>query len=194
MNGIAIGASSGIDDAFSSGDNAASAIAKVAAINEVSDQTGVYCNWSQGTFVNGVAFTSADVAETIAINGVEIDLSAAAALSETVNLNNIAASINEKTGQTGVEAVFSGNPDEGIQLRALDGRNIIVADDAAAGGATPNDFGLADGTGGAGLGAGVGSTFTGSFTLISSDRSPIDIDSTTGLYYQCRLSRWHLQR
>lgn len=179
VNGIAIGASSGIDDAFSSDDNAASAIAKVAAINEVSDQTGVSAVVA-GTFVNGVAFTSADAAETIAINGVEIDLSAAAALSETVNLNNIAASINEKTGQTGVEAVFSGNPDEGIQLRALDGRNIIVSDDAAAGGATPNDFGLADGTGGAGLGAGVGSTFTGSFTLISSDRSPIDIDSTTG--------------
>jgi len=179
INGIAIGASSGVDDAFSSSDNAASAIAKAAAINAASDRTGVSAAVA-GTFVNGVAFTSADVAETIAINGVDIDLSAAAALSETVNLNNIAASINEKTGQTGVEAVFSGNPAEGIQLRALDGRNIIVSDDSGAGGATPNDFGIADGTGGAGLGAGVGSTFTGSFTLISSDRSPIDVDTTTG--------------
>jgi flagellin len=179
INGIAIGASSGVDDAFSSSDNAASAIAKAAAINAASDRTGVTAAVA-GTFVNGVAFTSADAAETIAINGVDIDLSAAAALSETVNLNNIAASINEKTGQTGVEAVFSGNPAEGIQLRALDGRNIIVSDDSGAGGATPNDFGIADGTGGAGIGAGVGSTFTGSFTLISSDRSPIDVDTTTG--------------
>jgi flagellin len=179
INGIAIGASSGVDDAFSSSDNAASAIAKAAAINAASDRTGVTAAVA-GTFVNGVAFTSADAAETIAINGVDIDLSAAAALSETVNLNNIAASINEKTGQTGVEAVFSGNPAEGIQLRALDGRNIIVSDDSGAGGATPNDFGIADGTGGAGIGAGVGSTFTGSYTLISSDRSPIDVDTTTG--------------
>lgn len=175
INGIAIGASSGIDDAFSNVDNAASAISKVAAINAASDRTGVSADIA-GTFVNGASFTSADVAEDISINGIDISLSARAALSATVNLENIASVINEKTGQTGVEAVFSGNPAEGIQLRALDGRNIVIGDDSAGGGANLASFGL----GGGNAAANTFTTFTGSFTLISADRSPIDIDTTTG--------------
>ncbi len=168
VNGIAIGASSGTDDAFSSSSNDASAIAKVAAINAVSDQTGVTAVVA-GTFVSGVAYTNATNTDDISINGVDINLETNTNLSATVNLSNVAASINEKTGQTGVEAIFSGNPAEGVQLRALDGRNIVIGDGSGGGGTDPNDYGLA-----------AIETYIGSYTLISDDRSPIDIDTTTG--------------
>jgi len=169
INGIEVGASSGVDDAFSSSNNALSAISKAAAINAVSDQTGVAAT-IQGTFVDGNAFNSADVTGNITINGIAINVETRANLSETVNLTAIAATVNNFTGQTGVEAIFSGNPTEGIQLRAADGRNIVLADGTAA----TNAIGLADGA------AAPGETYTGSYTLVSDDGSPIDIDTTTG--------------
>lgn len=169
INGIAIGASSGIEDAFSSFNNAMSAIAKAAAINEKVDQTGVTAT-VQGTFVDGNTYASADVSGNIVINGITIDVETRANLSETVNLTAIAETINNVTGQTGVTAIFSGNPTEGIQLRAEDGRNIVLEDGTAA----TNAVGLADGA------AAPGVTYTGSYTLISDDGSPISIDTTTG--------------
>jgi flagellin len=169
INGIAIGASSGISDAFSSFNNAFSAIAKAAAINEKADETGVSAT-VQGTFVDGNAYTSADVSGNIIVNGITIDVETRANLSETVNLTAIAETINNVTGQTGVTAIFSGNPTEGIQLRAEDGRNVVLSN----GTANTNAIGLANGA------AAPGVTYTGSYTLISDDGSPIDIDTTTG--------------
>ncbi|KZZ56002.1 flagellin [Oleiphilus sp. HI0125] len=164
INGIAIGASSGVDDAFSSSNNDLSAIAKAAAINSVSEQTGVSAS-IQGTFVDGNSFTSANVTGNIVINGITIDVETRANLSETVNLTSVAETINNFTGQTGVEAIFNGNPTEGIQLRAEDGRNVVLAD----GTATASAIGLA-----------AAATYTGSFTLVSDDGSPISVDTTTG--------------
>ena len=169
LNGIAVGASSGSDDAFSSVNGDLSAIAKAAAINAVSEQSGVSAS-IQGTFVDGTTYASADVTGTIIVNGTTINVETRANLSETVNLTAIAATINNVTGQTGVEAVFNGNPTEGIQLRAADGRNIVLSN----GTANTNAIGLAVGA------AAPGETYTGSFTLISNDGSPISVETTTG--------------
>ncbi len=169
INGIAIGASSGINDAFSSANNEMSAIAKAAAINASAEQTGVSAT-VQGTFVDGTGYTSADVDGTILINGISIQVVTDAALSESVNLSSVAESINSKSGQTGVTAVYNDNPNEGIQLIAEDGRNIVLE----TGSVNSNLVGLADSA------AAPGVTYVGSYTLISDDGSPIGIDSTTG--------------
>jgi len=178
INGIAVGASSGINDAFSSSDNALSAIAKAAAINAVSDTSGVTAT-VQGTFVDGEAYnTSLDNAGSITLNGVSINLTTSAALSESVNLTGIASTLNNVTGQTGVEAIYNGNPTEGIQLVAVDGRNIVILNGAAGGANVSNlaeEYGLPSGGGAAST-----VTYTGSYTLVSNDGSEISVETTTG--------------
>jgi len=164
INGIAVGASSGTDDAFSSANQDSSAIAKAAAINNVSDSTGVEAVVNQTSIV-GTNYTSIDVNSNITINGISIDVSTSANLEDIANLQNVANSINLSSGQTGVTAVFDGNPTVGIQLIAADGRNIFLEDD----GATTESVGLA-----------VDELYSGTFTLISEDGSPISLDSTTG--------------
>ena len=169
INGIAVGASSGTDDAFSSSNNDLSAIAKAAAINAVSEDTGVSAT-VQGTFVDGTGFTSASVNGTIVVNGITIQVVTDAALSESVNLNSVTESINAKSGQTGVTAIYNNNPNEGIQLVAEDGRNVVLE----TGTVNSNTVGLAASA------AAPGVTYTGSFTLVSDDGSPISLDTTTG--------------
>lgn len=164
INGIAVGASSGTDDAFSSANQDASAISKAAAINKVTDSTNVKAIVNETSTV-GTAYTSATVNANITINGITIDVSTGANLEDIANLENVANAINLSSGQTGVTAVFDGNPSVGIQLLAEDGRNIILAD----GGVATNAIGLAT--------AGV---YSGTFTLISNDGSPIELDTTTG--------------
>ncbi len=164
INGIAVPASSGTDDAFSSSNQDVSAIAKAAAINKVTEETGIEAIVNE-TSLGGSAYTSATVNANISINGVVIDISTGAALPEISNLDNIVNAINQSSGQTGVTAVFDGNPGTGIQLIAEDGRNIVLAD----GGAATNAVGLA-----------TAGTYSGTFSLVSRDGSTIDLDTTTG--------------
>ncbi len=164
INGIAVGASSGTDDAFSSANQEVSAISKAAAINEVSDRTGVNAVVNETSIV-GTSYTSSDVNSNIVINGITIDVSTSVNIEDIANLQSVTNSINLSSGQTGVTAVFDGNPTVGIQLVAEDGRNIILAD----GGANTEDVGLA-----------LDGVYSGTFTLISKDGSPIELDSTTG--------------
>ena len=172
INGIAIGASSGVDDAFSSADQEQSAIAKVAAINAVSDDTGVEAVIN-GTFLGGTtSFLATTQSATVTINQVAVNVSTSSTLSDTVNLNTIAAAINDVSGQTGVVATFNGNPTSGISLTAVDGRNIIVQSTTI----NASEFGIAasDTTAAASV------TYSGSYTLLSSDGSDIVLDTTTG--------------
>jgi flagellin len=164
INGIAVGASSGTDDAFSSANQDSSAISKAAAINAVTDSTDVKATVNQTSIV-GSSYTSADVNANVSINGIQIDVSTSANIEDIANLQNVANSINLSSGQTGVTAIFDGNPTVGIQLVAEDGRNIFLEDD----GATTEAVGLA-----------VDGLYSGTFTLISEDGSPINLDSTTG--------------
>jgi len=170
INGVAIGASTGVDDAFSSADQDQSAIAKAAAINKASELTGVTAEIN-GTFVNGASFdpTAQTTTGTITVNGVFINLANDSNQSAQVNLDNVVSAINEKSGATGVRAIYRGNPSNGVELIADDGRNIVT------GGTVSNAiFGLAITTGTN------ETTHSGSFSLISTDASSIALDTTTG--------------
>ncbi|KZZ31574.1 flagellin [Oleiphilus sp. HI0086] len=171
INGIAVGASSGVDDAFSSADRDKSAIAKAAAINKVADITGIEAKVGSTSVSGGEGtFDNAASSGQIAINGVDIDVAASNLLSDEANLQNIANAINEKSGQTGVVAAFNGRADTGISLSAEDGRNIELAIGTTAGSITDlTDVGLAG-----------AATYSGSFSLVSSDGRPIEIDTTSG--------------
>ncbi|GAA3954114.1 flagellin [Allohahella marinimesophila] len=179
INGFAIDGSAASDDTISRFDQAQSAIAKVAAINKSTEQTGVEAVVN-GTFVDGTAYppapatAPADAASAVTINGVAVALETRGALSAQVNLENVVSAINEKTGQTGVTAVFSGNPALGVQLTAADGRNITLG----TAGTNTDDFGLA--TSSAAVPPSGGTTYAGTFTLVSTDGSAIDVDTDTG--------------
>ncbi len=163
INGFAVGASQGVDDTLSSGDKAESAIAKAAAINRISEQTGVTALVNANSVAGG-EISASDTAGNFNINGVEITASVNANLSTKANLEAVASAINEKSAQTGVRAEIASDPSQGITLIADDGRNIIIED-----GATASDFGI-----------GAAETYTGTFTLVSKDGSGISLDSTTG--------------
>lgn len=164
INGYAVGASQGVDDTLSSGDKAESAIAKAAAINRISDKTGVTAIVNANSVAGGEISTT-DTAGNFSINGVEITASVNANLSTRANLEAVASAINEKSAQTGVRAEIASDPSQGITLIADDGRNIIIDDGAA----DASDLGI-----------GAAETYTGTFTLTSKDGSAISLDSTTG--------------
>ncbi|MCP5206955.1 MAG: flagellin [Hahellaceae bacterium] len=165
INGIAVGGSSGVDDKFSSIEQEKSAIAKVAAINAVSDSTGVEAVVNNTTVSGTSTFSAAAASGNITINGVSIDIAASPLLSDEVNMSNIVNVINEKSGQTGVTATFNGNAATGITLTAADGRNIAIGN----GSVVATAAGIATQT-----------TYSGSFTLISDDGTSISLDTTTG--------------
>lgn len=125
INGVAVGASSALDDNLSSGDKASSAIAKVAAINAVASQTGVVASIGK-TVVSGKDQTAAALTGTITINGVATGSFSTTADAGVSRANSVAA-INLITAQTGVRAVDTGDVKKGVQLIADDGRNITVA-------------------------------------------------------------------
>ncbi|WP_097460535.1 flagellin N-terminal helical domain-containing protein [Mangrovitalea sediminis] len=177
INGIAVPASTGADDSYSSAGNTGSSIAKAAAINKVTDQTGVKAIVNANSVGGSTAFSSAgSPSTTVTINGVSISLVTSSSLSAKVNLENVAGAINDVSGQTGVRAVTTGDPKTGIELIADDGRNITI--DASGSTADPKLFGLTD-IGGFGTASNV-KTIAGTFTLVSPDGSNIKLDTSTG--------------
>ncbi|MBU2706811.1 flagellin [Zooshikella marina] len=167
INGIAVGASSGSDDTSSTNYQERGAIAKAAAINKISEQTGVIAKVNAATIAGGTYANTDDKTGQITINGVTIDLVTDNALSTEANLEAVVTAINEKSGQTGVVASFDGNATTGITMVAEDGRNVDIQNVS---GNASADFGLATGN----------TTYFGTFTLISQDGEDINIDSTTG--------------
>lgn len=160
INGIAVGASSSADDTASGTFQAASAISKAAAINKVSDQTGVTATVNKNT-VGGNAIGADGADATVVINGVSVavDLSGSTA---AVRREQMAAAINAVAGQTGVRAELADDPDGGINLVADDGRNVELAGNL-------DNAGLA-----------AAGTYSGSFTLASKDGGDIVVSSDTG--------------
>jgi flagellin len=143
VNGVAIQASSSLDDTASDGTAASSAVASsgiaiAAAINKSSDQTGVTATVNATEVVGGTSAqgVGAETTGAMTINGVAI-----AALTSTNDLEKDKAAaisaINEFTGQTGVTASDNG---ESLTLTAADGRNISFT---AATVADLDTFGLA---------------------------------------------------
>ena len=179
INGIAVPASTGVDDSFSNVDNEKSAIAKAAAINEVSDQTEIEAIVNETSIGGTTGFTSADRAGTLQINGIDVALSTAAGLSVSVNLENVAAAINEKSGQTGVVATFNGNPTTGISLVAEDGRNISITGDGTV---NSSAYGLpASLSTGATTDATNSNTYIGTYTLVSSTGKEMSLDTNANI-------------
>lgn len=125
INGVTIRSTSASDDAASypGSSKAASAIAKAAAINASSAETGVTAtadeNVLEGAYMSGAAGSG-----TLTLNGVNIAITTTddASASRT----SVVEAINAVSGQTGVVATNTGKDATGVTLTAADGRNITV--------------------------------------------------------------------
>ena len=163
LNGVTIRASSAADDTLSSSDKSSSAIAKAAAINAASAQSGVVAVLGNTT-VGGTAMTGAGGAGAITINGV-----ATASITTTSDMGANRAlavnAINAISAQTGVRAVDTGDVNKGVVLVADDARNITVA----FGGAQTAAF----------TGVGAASVYTGTYQLSSTTNAPITVSSSS---------------
>lgn len=128
INGALVGASLSASDTASTVNKSGSAIAKVAAINAVSDQSGVTAvvntNVVNGTTMAAVANVSTG---TITINGVTTATISTTASDASSTRVTVIAAINNISGRTGVTAVDDG--EKGVKLLAADGRNIVASFD-----------------------------------------------------------------
>jgi flagellin len=130
INGVSINAAVVADDTASSTNKNLSSIAKAAAINKASAQTGVMATVNQNV-ARGVAMSTPAAAggsTTFVINGVTITTATASNNSSTRQA--VVDAINAQSGRTGVLATNSGNDAEGVVLKAADGRNIDVSSSA----------------------------------------------------------------
>ena len=135
LNGTMVNASIATDDNASwagAGAEAlaASAISKVAAINRVTDQSGVYALVNE-TLVQGSTMTDAPAAvgaAALTINGV-LTAQVALGVDNETNRSAIAKAINDISAQTGVRAINTGDDQQGVTLIADDGRNITLSFD-----------------------------------------------------------------
>jgi flagellin len=160
INGVQVGASYADDDQLSSASQAASAISKVAAINRVSESSGVIAKVNE-TRVSGAAMTSAASSGTVTING--YTTTTIQATTDTSLSRKLAtAAINAISGATGVVATDTESDNGGVVLSAADGRNIVLSFTTL----TNTAVGLA-----------VASTNVGSFHLYSKDSTAIKLDS-----------------
>jgi flagellin len=172
INGVLVNASISADDNNSYSDNAASAIAKVAAINKVSEQSGVIARVNETT-VMGVTMTAATGTGTITINGVSTAKITTTEDAE-VTRAGIVIAINNISAQTGVTAIDTGARDAGIILTAADGRNITVKLNPEGGGTfTAESTGIQ-------AAASASATYVGTYSLYSQTGQPIKIDNQIG--------------
>ena len=143
INSVAVSPSKAENDTASTKDASFSAIAKVAAINDVYDETGVKAfaneNVAAGSEMEGTAGTV-----TLTLNNVDIDLTTSTDTAGT--RASVVEAINAVSEQTGVTAVSSGSDANGVQLIAADGRNIDISF-ASFGGSISDDAGAAAATG-----------------------------------------------
>ncbi len=126
VNGYGIGPT--VSDGVSSTGADASAIAKAAAFNSVSGQTGVSAV-ATATEVTGAAISApdaiaGDTTDFIKINGVTLG-AIDAGTDNAAQANNVTAAINAVSNQTGVNATFDAVTFK-VSLTAADGRNIQI--------------------------------------------------------------------
>ncbi|RNE89290.1 flagellin [Marichromatium sp. AB31] len=173
INGVSVGPSYANDDTASSAGNAYSAISKAAAVNLVSDQTGVTATVNQNRADNSTAQLTASAAVAGTINGVSITgfTTVAGADNTSANRQSLVNAINAISDQTGVTAVDTGEDGTanggGVQLVAADGRNIVAN--------------IANGAN-AGFNTGA-STYVGEFTLNSDKEIEITRGTNTNLSF-----------
>jgi flagellin len=167
LNGVAVGASSTTTDNLSFAQNASSAIAKAAAINAVSSQSGVFATVGQTVAAGAVmgAATAGD-STSLVVNGVTTATIQLTGTKET-DRESIAAAINAISGQTGVTATNSQDDNHGVSMTAADGRNITISIGTQSGSESLNNLGLA-----------AAGTYVGSYELNTKDGSAITVGST----------------
>ena len=179
INGVVVGASLETDDKLSSfalptdpatpNPKAASAIAKVAAINRVSEDSGVTATVGKTTaYGTAMAVNATPPTSTITINGWE---TASFTIGSDLGINRlmVATAINNISAQTGVVATNTHDDIQGVVLQAVDGRNIEV--DYV--GANTGTFVAAD------LGLSAQGTYIGTYELNSKDGKAITLSSET---------------
>lgn len=176
INGISIGASVGSSDVASTYEGSSSAIAKAAAINAVSDDTGVTAT-VEANFVRGSTGASlGSAAGSLTINGASFDLDMNTTLTIEQNLSATAALINEETGRTGVRAEVGASASLGITLIAEDGRNISISGATSTADELANDFGILS----AGTSLVSSDVYVGNYTLVSETGADIVLTTDTG--------------
>ncbi len=158
INGVSVGPSSATDDTASTANKGASAIAKAAAINRVSDQTGVVAQVNTNVQA-GSAMTAAALSGSVTINGVTINVATGGA-DAAADRQSVVQAVNSRSQQTGVMAVDSGADNGGVILQAADGRNITIAYTTVTAAAT----GLA-----------AAGTYEGGYTLVSQDGTDVTV-------------------
>ncbi|WP_369982435.1 flagellin [Thalassolituus sp.] len=167
INGVAVQASRAEDDTSSTSNNSASAISKVAAINRVSDETGVTAFVNENV-AGGSDMTAESGTGSFKLNGVEISFATTTDAAQTRAA--ISQAINAVADQTGVSAVDTEASSTGVNLTAEDGRNIQISDVSFTG----SDFAAATGLAAAG-------TYEGGYTLIADgDQKAIEISGGNG--------------
>jgi flagellin len=182
INGVAIQASRAEDDTASTSNSAASAIAKVEAINRAYDETGVKAQVTDNV-ASGSSMTALAGTGTISINNVSIDITTTSDATQT--RAGVVEAINAAAEQTGVMAVNSETDAGGVKLVAADGRNIQISFDTASfTNLTAANFAAATGLAGGQevvSGTEYSATYEGGYTLIAdSDVSEIKIEGGNG--------------
>jgi len=145
INGVAISGSKSGDDPASFQDGDRSAIAKAAAINAKSDETGVRAETSNNVSTGSEMVGLAGGVTTFLLNGVS--LNATTSLDTAATRASITDTINNVSTQTGVTAINTGSDADGIELTASDGRNITLSFDTGAAGANLTNANFASATG-----------------------------------------------
>ncbi|MEN1728557.1 MAG: flagellin [Pseudomonadota bacterium] len=174
INGVAIGPSAAADDTSSVADASQSAIAKSAAINRFTDETGVVAQVATNRVGGSAQTLGAAASGTLTLNGVDIDIAVGDA-SNSANRAAVVQAINAASEQTGVVAINSGSDTNGVVLEAADGRNITITDSTPASGLTEANTGL-----NFTAGAGTTETFVGGYTLSSLEGGDVVIDGGDG--------------
>ena len=164
INAYQVGAS--VSDGVSFANASASGIAKAAAINAVSGQTGVIASVGSTSIAGVAGASAATVAGDILINGVDIGVLGAATAAGDRGTQT-AAAVNSKTSQTGVTATV--DTAGVVTLSAADGRNITVT--ATADGFTKTGLAASAAT----------TTTTSTLSLASSGSAGITLGGTSGL-------------
>ena len=153
INGVAIPGSSSADDIRSpagiySNQADSSSIAIAAAINSVSDKTGVRAEIKAASLIGSTTTTGAPAVypetgyQSLYINGIEVEIYLTEDEAADTRRENVVAAINRKLDSHGATASNNGS---GVTLTSSDGRNVSVWFDSAVPGLSASSFGLSTG-------------------------------------------------
>ena len=172
INGVSIDSSKAADDTASVQNQAGSAIAKAAAINNKTEETGVVATVNTNTASGSNMVGAGTASGQITINNIVIDVNTGG-LDLASDRASVVAAINANSQQTGVVAIDSGDDATGVILEAEDGRNIVVDSKASP---PPLTGTVAFTAGGAGPDFSGGADLDYELNLVLSDGTAVNVD------------------